>query len=130
VASWQCIQNCGACCHLAPDDRPELSHYLTPTQLNHYVSLVGPDGWCINFDQATRQCKIYADRPDFCRVQADTFGAMFGITPDELNDFAIDCCQEQIEGVYGLRSLELLRFQQQVGSRLAAAQEVDTDSTC
>jgi hypothetical protein len=32
-----------------------------------------------------------------------------------LNDFAINCCYQQIEGVYGDRSLELIRFDQAVG---------------
>jgi hypothetical protein len=40
---------------------------------------------------------------------------MYGIEPEELNDFAIDCCREQIEGVYGDRSLEIIRFNQAVG---------------
>jgi hypothetical protein len=41
---------------------------------------------------------------------------MYGIEPAELNDFAIDCCLEHIEDLYGDRSLEMIRFQQQVGS--------------
>ena len=110
MANWQCIQGCGACCHLDPRDRPDLDQYLTPDELTHYLSLVGDDGWCIHYDQDTRRCRIYATRPRFCRVQADTFEHMFGITLDELNDFAIACCQQQIGGVYGKQSEELARF--------------------
>ena len=110
MANWQCIQGCGACCHLDPSDRPDLDQYLTAPELEHYLSLVGEDGWCINYDQASRRCQIYDTRPDFCRVHPDTFGRMFGITPDELNDFAIDCCEQQIAGVYGNQSDELVRF--------------------
>jgi uncharacterized protein len=40
---------------------------------------------------------------------------MFGIEPEELNDFAIDCCQQQIEGVYGELSLEAIRFDRELG---------------
>ena len=40
---------------------------------------------------------------------------MYGIEPEELNDFATQCCREQIEGVYGDRSLEMVRFNQAVG---------------
>jgi hypothetical protein len=40
---------------------------------------------------------------------------MYGIEPEELSDFAIDCCRQQIQGVYGYRSLEMLRFNQAVG---------------
>ncbi len=110
MAYWQCIQGCGACCHLDPSDRPDLADYLTPAELEHYLSLVGEDGWCINYDQATRRCRIYDDRPPFCRVQADTFERMFGIPADQLNDFAIACCEAQIDGVYGSPSDELDRF--------------------
>jgi Fe-S-cluster containining protein len=110
MAHWTCISGCGACCHLDPSDRPDLDQYLTPAELEHYLSLVGEHGWCIHYDAEHRRCQIYDTRPDFCRVQADTFGRMFGITPDELNEFAIECCQQQIEGVYGPQSEVLERF--------------------
>lgn len=110
MANWQCIQGCGACCHLDPRDRPDLDQYLTAAELAHYLSLVGEDGWCTQFDRATRRCRIYETRPRFCRVQADTFEAMFGIPAADLNEFAIACCQQQIEGVYGNASEELKQF--------------------
>lgn len=110
MAQWQCIQGCGACCHLDPRDRPDLDQYLSPQELAHYHSLVGEDGWCIYFDKSDRRCRIYETRPDFCRVRPDTFGRMFSIDPSELNDFAIACCEQQIIGVYGENSEELNRF--------------------
>jgi hypothetical protein len=76
--------------------------------------MVGEGGWCVNFDRTTRKCRIYRDRPRFCRVEPDVFQEMFGVEPEELNDFAIDCCREQIEGVYGDRSMEILRFDREV----------------
>ncbi len=115
MATWQCVKNCGACCNLDPAERPDLEEYLTQDELEHYLSMVGEDGWCVNFDKETRACQIYANRPRFCRVQPDIFGDMYGIEPEELNDFAIDCCHQQIEGVYGDRSLEMLRFDKAVG---------------
>ncbi|NEO97641.1 MAG: YkgJ family cysteine cluster protein [Symploca sp. SIO2E9] len=115
MATWLCVKQCGACCHLEPAERPELEQYLSPQELELYLSMVGEGGWCVNFDHATRQCRIYQDRPRFCRVAADVFGDMFGIEPTELNDFAIDCCREQISAVYGDRSLEMLRFNREVG---------------
>ncbi|MGK7891102.1 MAG: YkgJ family cysteine cluster protein [Leptolyngbyaceae cyanobacterium] len=115
MATWKCVKQCGACCHLDPADRPDLDEYLPPEELALYLSMVGEDGWCVNFDQSDRTCTIYNDRPRFCRVQAETFGQMFGIEPEELNDFAIECCRQQIEGVYGDRSLEQIRFDQAVG---------------
>ncbi|MEL7037435.1 MAG: YkgJ family cysteine cluster protein [Cyanobacteria bacterium J06592_8] len=115
MATWQCVKNCGACCYLEPSERPELDEYLDPEALELYLSLVGEDGWCIHYNSEDRNCNIYLDRPRFCRVQADTFEEMFGIEPEELNDFAIDCCQQQIEGVYGADSPEMSQFNQQVG---------------
>ena len=115
MATWQCVKNCGACCNLTPTDRPDLANYLTPEQLEIYMGMVGSDGWCINYDTEQRLCKIYEQRPSFCRVQASTFEQMFGIDTAELNNFAIECCEEQISGVYGSRSEELKRFMTAVG---------------
>jgi hypothetical protein len=115
MATWHCVKQCGACCNLDPDERPELEEYLSPEELELYLSMVGEGGWCVNFDHATRECRIYPDRPRFCRVEPDVFEEMYGVEPGELNDFAIDCCRQQIEGVYGDRSLEMLRFDREVG---------------
>lgn len=114
MATWRCVKQCGACCNLDPNER-DVEEYLVPEQLAIYLSMVGEDGWCVNLDRDTRACNIYEDRPSFCRVQEDTFVAMFGIEPEELNDFAIDCCTQQIEGVYGDRSLEAIRFERELG---------------
>jgi Fe-S-cluster containining protein len=95
-----------------------LDNYLAPEELQQYLGLIGEGGWCVNFDQATRECRIYADRPRFCRVESDVFQDLYGIEPEELNDFAIACCRQQIEGVYGDLSLEMLRFDQGVGIQI------------
>ncbi len=115
MATWHCVKQCGACCQLDPADRPDLDEYLSPDELALYLSLVGEDGWCIHYDHDKRECQIYADRPRFCRVQPNIFQDLYGIEPEELDDFAIDCCQQQIAGVYGDRSLELLRFDREIG---------------
>jgi Fe-S-cluster containining protein len=115
MATWRCVKQCGACCHLDPAERPDLETYLSPEDLEFYLSLVGEGGWCVNFDHTTRECRIYPNRPRFCRVEADTFEEMFGIEPEELDDFAIDCCYEHIEDVYGDRSWEMLRFDREIG---------------
>ena len=104
---WQCVEGCGACCHLDPRDRPDLENYLTAAELQVYLGLVGEDGWCINFDNQTRKCKIYEQRPRFCRVQPDIFQQMYQVEASEFNEFAIDCCRQQIEGVYGKNSQEM-----------------------
>jgi uncharacterized protein len=115
MAIWRCVKNCGACCHLDPTERPDLDEFLSPEELEIYLGLVGEDGWCINFDHNLRECRIYADRPRFCRVQTDVFQELYDIEPEELNDFAIECCLEHIEDMYGDRSLEMIRFNSEVG---------------
>lgn len=115
MATWRCVKQCGACCYLEPSERPDLEDYLSPEELEIYLSMVGEAGWCVNFDHITRECRIYEDRPRFCRVEAEVFQDMFGVEESELNDFSIDCCREHIEDIYGSRSLEMLRFEGAVG---------------
>lgn len=115
MATWHCVKHCGACCHLDPADRPELDQYLLPDELELYLSLVGEGGWCIHFDADARECRIYDQRPRFCRVEAEVFEDLYGIEPEALNDFAIECCRQQIEAVYGDRSLEQLKFEREIG---------------
>lgn len=115
MATWQCVKSCGACCYLAPDERPDLDEYLTPDQLALYLSLVGPGGWCIHYDPQERLCTVYDQRPDFCRVTPATFETMFDVQPPDLDEFAIDCCQEHISDIYGDASPEMERFNQAVG---------------
>jgi Fe-S-cluster containining protein len=118
MATWLCLENCGACCHLAPEERPDLASYLTPSELETYLSLVGDEGWCIHYDRDRRSCTIYADRPSFCRVRPDTFERMFGVSPEEFDDFAIDCCEQQIDWLYGEDSPEMERYCQTVRGRM------------
>lgn len=115
ITVWRCVKQCGACCHLDPAARPDLENYLTPAEMKRYLSMVGPDGWCVNFDQMSRKCRIYSDRPRFCRVEPEIFRDMYGIESADFNDFAIDCCHQQIEGVYGDLSPEGRRFDREIG---------------
>ena len=73
---WRCISGCGACCRLDPELRGDALAALSAEQRALYLSLVGPDGWCIHFDTGGRRCRIYSDRPDFCRVE--NLVALFG----------------------------------------------------
>jgi len=79
------------------------------------MGLVGEDGWCINYDKAKRECSIYDTRPNFCRVEQETFQQLYNIEPDKLNEFAIECCEQQISGIYGNKSAEMDRFYEAVG---------------
>lgn len=110
MSHWQCVKNCGACCHLDPKERPDLEDYLTPQELEHYLSLVGEGGWCIHFERTSRLCSIYEQRPRFCRVKPDIFAQMYRIQAAEFDDFAIDCCRQQIGGVYGEESQEMEQY--------------------
>ncbi len=115
MATWTCIQGCGACCHLDLAERSDVQEYLSAEEFERYLSLIGTDGWCIHFDHAERKCRIYAERPGFCRVTPETFQRLYGIEPEALNEFAISCCREQIDAVYGSRSLEGIKFDGAVG---------------
>ena len=117
MVNWRCVKNCGACCYLEPTERPELEEYLSPEEVKYYISLIGADGWCINYDPLNRECRIYTDRPKFCRVEPDIFKKMYNIELEELNAFAIDCCQQHIGDIYGEHSLEMLLFNNAVGIR-------------
>lgn len=116
LGSWQCMTNCGACCDLSPEDRPNLSDYLNSEELELYMSMVGKDGWCINYDRNSRKCQIYDRRPSFCRVQPANFKNMYGVEKTEFNEFAIACCQQQISGVYGENSRELARYNLEISN--------------
>ena len=128
MATWQCIDRCGACCYLEPSERPDLPEYLSPQELLLYMSMVGEDGWCIHFDSASRRCRIYAERPRFCRVEPAVFQDMYGVEPEELDAFAMACCIDQIDSVYGDRSLELLRYQRAIASDHRASDGEADDS--
>jgi Fe-S-cluster containining protein len=110
MKTWRCIADCGACCHLDPQERPGLETYLTPQELELYFSMVGEDGWCVHFDSVTRRCRIYEERPGFCRVQPESFERRYGVSPQEFDEFAIECCEAQIAGVYGEESEEMRRY--------------------
>jgi Fe-S-cluster containining protein len=106
--SWRCISQCGACCRLAPDERTEALAALNDDQRSLYLSMVGSDGWCIHYDSGGRRCRIYAERPEFCRVSQ--LGTLFSIPDESFDAFAIQCCREQIRHQYGGRSPVMRRF--------------------
>jgi uncharacterized protein len=112
--TWLCVEHCGACCNLTPEDRPDLAEYLTPEELEIYLGMVGKDGWCLNYDKDTRKCTIYEQRPRFCRVKPSTFQDMYGVEAAEFNEFAIACCRDQISGVYGDNSVEMQQYNEAV----------------
>ena len=119
MAHWQCISGCGACCRLDPALRGEDLEALDPEQRNLYASMVGPDGWCIHYDTGSRRCRIYAERPDFCRVEnlPHLFADPQEQHPAGADGLAIACCRRQIRGDYGGRGRVLKRFERAIRSR-------------
>lgn len=117
-AGWACVKNCGACCVLDKGpDYPPVEEVLTdPAEASLYRSMVGPDGWCINYDKRSRSCTIHETRPRFCRVEPDVFKALYGIEEKDMDKEACGFCQDQIRSVYGGRSVELKTFQRVVKS--------------
>ncbi|CAM9452788.1 unnamed protein product [Choristocarpus tenellus] len=114
---WACIKGCGACCYLAPEERPDLEDYLRDEEeLALYHSMAQEDGWCKHFDRNSRSCTIYEDRPRFCRVEAETFGDMYGVDPLEMDSFCSSCCRENIGDVHGISSPEMKAFNSVIAS--------------
>ncbi|MBC7882022.1 MAG: YkgJ family cysteine cluster protein [Anaerolineae bacterium] len=112
MKTWQCVKQCGACCYLAPAERPFLEEYLDPDQLALYHALVGADGWCVHYQKVDRTCGIYETRPEFCRVNTTVVQEVYGEDPQDLDRWAIHCCTDHIDSVYGPESPEMLRFKQ------------------
>ena len=113
--AWRCIQGCGACCRLDPTLRPEALDALNAEQRRQYLAMVGPDGWCIHFDTGGRRCRVYRDRPDFCRVE--NLMRLFGAEGGEADTLAIRCCTEQIRSEYGGRGRVMRRFLRAIRQR-------------
>jgi len=77
--------------------------------------MVGSDGWCVHYDTGGQRCRIYANRPDFCRIDAlvDLFGAPQpgdAAEPCDGNALAIACCRQQIRCESGGRGRVMRRF--------------------
>ncbi|XP_047956135.1 uncharacterized protein LOC125201888 [Salvia hispanica] len=115
---WQCVEKCGACCKLdkGPTFPSPEEIFDNPSDVEHYNSLVGEDGWCIHYDKSSRKCSIYADRPYFCRVEPEIFDTLYGIDKKRFNKEACSCCADTIKTVYGANSHELEKFNNAIWS--------------
>ncbi|KAK9920765.1 hypothetical protein M0R45_029311 [Rubus argutus] len=115
---WQCVEGCGACCKLdkGPSFATPEEIFTDPADIELYRSMVGPDGWCVHFEKGTRKCSIYNDRPYFCRVEADVFDKLYGISKKKFNMEACRSCTDTIKSVYGPYSKELENYNRTVMS--------------
>jgi len=109
---WRCISGCGSCCRLDPGERNEALEALSPEQQEQYLAMVGADGWCIHYDTGSSSCRIYEERPLFCRVE--NLAKLFQVPDEEANDFAIACCRQQIRCEHGGRGMVMKRFEQAI----------------
>ena len=109
---WKCISQCGACCRLDPLERTEAIESLNPEQAREYLQMVGKNGWCIYYDTGSRRCRIYENRPDFCKVA--NLKQFFDVDTKDYHQNAIKFCIQQIKSIYGGRSKELRRFRQEI----------------
>ncbi|MEI8250361.1 MAG: YkgJ family cysteine cluster protein [Synechococcus sp. ELA057] len=119
MVHWQCIAGCGACCRLDPALRGEDLEALDPQQRQTYLAMVGPDGWCIHYDSGSCRCRIYEERPDFCRVEnlQRLFADPAESDPAAADALAIACCRRQIRAEYGGRGRVMRRFERAIRSR-------------
>ena len=76
------------------------------------------DGWCRNFDKVSRLCKIYDNRPEFCKVDRNKFRQIYAVDEDAIDDFCIYCCRSQISDVYGRHSLEAKSYEDAINSMI------------
>ena len=113
---WKCIANCGACCRLAPLERLDALEALTSSQAMKYLKMVGHDGWCKYFDRGSRTCRIYKERPDFCRISNLT--VIFDINPNDATSKAISYCRQHIRALYGGKSKEMRKFQRELRKKI------------
>ncbi|XP_021831376.1 uncharacterized protein LOC110771387 isoform X2 [Prunus avium] len=106
--TWQGIEGCGACCKLekGPSFATPEEIFNNPTDIELYRSMVGADGWCVNFDKGTRKCLIYNE----------VFQSLYGINEKKFNKEACRSCRDTIKSVYGPHSKELVNFNSAVTS--------------
>ncbi|CAM8927705.1 unnamed protein product [Rhodiola kirilowii] len=109
---WTCVQNCGACCKLdkGPGFGTPEEIFDDPVDIQLFKSMVGSDGWCIHYEQTTRSCSIYEDRPYFCRVEEEVFLNLYGIDKKRFNKEACGSCRDTIKEIYGSNSSEMENF--------------------
>ena len=84
IDDWGCMRNCGACCKLGPvDSRPAMEEIYSKEDLELYRSLIGDDDWCKHFDKDKKICKIYDNRPEFCRIEKRKYLQLYQLDEED-----------------------------------------------
>ena len=112
MKSWTCIEKCGACCQIDLKHRENLANILSQKDIELIKSMTKKDGWCKYLDKKNMKCKIYENRPHFCKVSI--FSKNFKGYKKKGDNFLIDCCKEHISFIYGKESEEMKRFKQEI----------------
>ena len=115
MKSWTCIENCGACCKFDLNQRTDLENILSSEDIALINSMTSKDGWCKYLDRSNKRCLIYADRPNFCRV--NKFSTSFKDYFKYGDKFLIDCCKEHILSNYGKKSKAMRDFKKAIKSK-------------
>ena len=117
--NWSCIKHCGACCKLDPIERAASLELLSSEQQDLYLSMAGSDGWCTHYDRNQKICMIYSERPYFCKVE--NLEKIFQLDSNKKNEFAINCCKEQIKDIYGGRSKVMKKYLKKIRRNRSAS---------
>jgi len=112
MKSWTCIEKCGACCHIDLKYRENLTKILSQEDIKLIKSMTKEDGWCKYLDKKNMKCKIYDNRPHFCKV--NIFSNNFKEYKKKGDKFLINCCKEHISSIYGNKSEEMKRFKKEI----------------
>ena len=112
MKSWTCIEKCGACCQIDLRYRKNLTEILDQKDIELIESMTRKDGWCKHLDKKNMKCKIYENRPFFCKVSV--FSKKFKGYKKNGDRFLINCCKDHISFIYGKKSNEMIRFKHEI----------------
>jgi len=126
---WECIKGCGACCNIGGYDADILDELLfEKDDVALYNTMVGDDGWCVNLDPTSKACTVFEDRPWFCKVE-QMATRNFNVAPEDVPQFANECCQYHIDLVYGddsdNNSDVMRRYEETIGVNFAHLMDMD-----
>ena len=112
MKTWNCIENCGACCRFDLTERENITKVLSNLDIALIKSMTNNDGFCKYLDKLSKKCLIYESRPHFCRVKE--FSKSFKDYLKKGDKFLIDCCTQHISSIYGRRSKQMKDFKTSV----------------
>ena len=115
MKSWNCIENCGACCKFDLTEREDLENKLSRKDIALINIMATEDGWCKHLDRENKKCKIYESRPRFCRV--NQFSVEFKEYLKNGDKFLINCCKQHISSIYGSKSSQMKNFKTAISKK-------------